>query len=246
MADLKIGEAFEDRVIITNTTTGVAVTGLSPVCVIIDESGNRVNGTVAEMSNGWYKVTDFQPDAAGTWCTEWQPIAGYTIYHAFKEFKVEGGLVQDVDDKFDANIRNGTGTVLPANTSLYDQSTWTYKGYAHLGQVLPAQNTWYTALATTVNCLIHKIGISVADTGETLNVQITVDGKTITSPSAVAAAAGTEYWFIPWGIQKIAAVNSEADIKQPIIEGRSVKVEFRKTTAAGTGIITCDVEYSTK
>ena len=89
-------ENFVDRVYITTTATGAAKTGLSPSCTFIDESGNRTAGTVAEMSNGWYKITDFTPDADGTWCTEWAVAGAYTIHYPFKEFKVGGGQEADI------------------------------------------------------------------------------------------------------------------------------------------------------
>lgn len=96
-------ENFQDRIFITVTATGAAATGLAPTCTFVDELGNRTAGTVAEMSNGWYKITDFTPDADGTWCTEWAVAGAYTIHYPFKEFKVGGGQGADIQGSgFDA------------------------------------------------------------------------------------------------------------------------------------------------
>lgn len=94
MGDLKVSEAFEDRVFITLKNGSDGVTGLSPACVIVDESGNRSSGTVTEQSSGWYVCT-VTPDAEGSWATEWSIAGSYTIYYPFKLFKVGGGRTED-------------------------------------------------------------------------------------------------------------------------------------------------------
>jgi hypothetical protein len=94
MGDLQIGEAFKDKAFIIETASGNPWLLQAPTCTVIDESGNRAVGVVAEESNGWYTCT-FTPDAAGTWCTEWA-LAASTIYSAYKEFKVGGGEVTDI------------------------------------------------------------------------------------------------------------------------------------------------------
>jgi len=94
MGDLKVGEAFQDRVFIKSNVFGVGATGLTPTCFFIDESGNRTGVATTEMSNGWYYVS-FTPDVLGTWCVEWKVVGNYTIYFPYKEFKVGGGRTED-------------------------------------------------------------------------------------------------------------------------------------------------------
>jgi hypothetical protein len=53
------------------------------------------------MGNGWYKITDFTPDADGTWCTEWAVTGAYTIHYPYKEFKVGGGQEATVTSHMD-------------------------------------------------------------------------------------------------------------------------------------------------
>jgi len=107
---LKINENFVDEVFIKVNATGAAATGLTTTCTIIDESDNRVAGTTAETSNGWYKVTDFTPDAAGLWKLEWEVVGSpenYTVYGAFKIFKVAGGQEGDIQGAgFDATTES--------------------------------------------------------------------------------------------------------------------------------------------
>lgn len=100
MGDLQVGENFRDRCRLIVIATGLEATGLADVtCTIYDEGGVHNAGTVAELSHGWYEVTDFTPDAAGTWHTEWSKTAvpaNYYFYYPFKLFKVGGGEVTDV------------------------------------------------------------------------------------------------------------------------------------------------------
>lgn len=106
MSDLKVGEAFKDKVYITTTATGAAKAGLATVtCVVIDESGNRAAGVVAEESDGWYTCS-FTPDASGTWSTEWDSgdASLYTVYFAPKIFKVGGGTIADIYGKVDTEV----------------------------------------------------------------------------------------------------------------------------------------------
>jgi len=105
---------------------------------------------------------------------------------------------------------------------------------ATLTQAAPVNGTWYTILDTTKNALIYAIVAEVATTGETLEVKVTIDGQTYTG--SVAHAADTaQFWFL----NMEGAMNSNtspymAGIYAPLM-GRSVKVEIRKTTAAGAG-----------
>jgi hypothetical protein len=92
MGDLKTSETFQDSVYIYVTASGVAAIGQTPTCTFVKIADNtRTAGTVQEVGSGWYRVTDFTNDAAGTWATEWKIAGSYTIAYPFKIFKVGGG-----------------------------------------------------------------------------------------------------------------------------------------------------------
>lgn len=114
---------------------------------------------------------------------------------------------------------------------------------ALLSQAAPVQNTWYTILDTAYCAKLFGIAVSVADTGETLEVRMTVDGATVSGSQA--ALAGTAYKALPYttptGLYLLMSTSSLINGNET--EGRSVKVEVRKTTAAGTGTITGCVNY---
>lgn len=84
-------ELFEDRVYIYITATGNPLLLAAPTCFQTDELGNRAALNVAEIGNGLYRTTNFTPDAAGTWFTEWAVAGANTINYPFKIFKVDGG-----------------------------------------------------------------------------------------------------------------------------------------------------------
>ena len=216
MGDLKVGESFEDRVYIVDSS-GAAKTGLAPSCTIIDESGNRTAGTVAEMASGWYKVTDFTPDAAGTWCLEWAVAGTYVIQYPNKLFKVGGGTLSDIETEL----------------------TFQQKPEVFIEQNL-TQNVWVTVLDTQTNVRLIGITILPATTGETIEWRIIIDGLTIT-PFATALTANTKgfgYLNHGWDALFCRLTTTEPLPRPPfIIEGRSVKVEVRKTTAAGSDLI---------
>jgi hypothetical protein len=230
LGDLKISENFVDRVYIETISSRNAATGLTPTCTIIDEVGTRSAGTVAEMGNGWYKVTDFTPDAAGCWCTEWKlgtPLI-YTIYHAFKEFKVGGGQLDDI------------------NTAL----TFQHQPISVFSQAAPVQNTWYTVLDTTLNVKIYSIRYGVATTQETLGLELTIDGVVWTD-EFVTPADTAKYLALNNYYQGYLtnAVDLSAPIGMPVygsfpLECRSFKMRIRKTTLAGNGAFVGRIVYA--
>lgn len=107
---------------------------------------------------------------------------------------------------------------------------------AVLDQVAPVQNTYYTILDTTKNVKIDSVWIEIEDTNETLQVKITIDGEIWTS-SGLAATHSTSYYV--YKDQATATLqidsNRRAFMYEHEGEARSIKVEVRKTTAAGTG-----------
>lgn len=115
---------------------------------------------------------------------------------------------------------------------------------AVLAQAAPVQNTWYTVLNTTTNVRIIRIYANVALANETVQGQITIDGVTVAIPAAVFVA-GTGY-FVRWAFDLTDSLYWDVNEKYVafLIEGKSVKVEIRKTTANGVGTLTCKVGYA--
>lgn len=111
-------------------------------------------------------------------------------------------------------------------------------------QAAPVQNTWYTALDTTLNVNLISVGIQVADTNETLESRLTIDGV-VYSGTTQAAVAGTRYYLflLPGYSQwKMGTTNLTCGYYTPLMS-RSIKIEYRKTTAAGAGTISGVVVY---
>ena len=113
---------------------------------------------------------------------------------------------------------------------------------AVLTQAAPVQNTWYTILDTTKNARIHSIAFIVADTDETLELKITADD--LTSTITKASTADTYYMLTRYphlaNFYPASATHYTAAL---LFEARSVKIEIRKTSAAGVGTITGRVKY---
>ena len=128
-----------------------------------------------------------------------------------------------------------------------------YQSPATLNQAGPVQNTWYTILDTTANCRIYDIILNVEDTDETLECKITVDGETVdTTGFSLSATHSTDYRACryPSAITRTDHIRFDAlatyyhDLEAaPLIEGKSIKIEARKTSAAGVGNLTGIVTY---
>lgn len=114
---------------------------------------------------------------------------------------------------------------------------------ATLAQAPPVQNTWYTILDTTLNVRIYGVDIKVEDDNETLQVRITVDGQTKTGSKACTADTSYDVRFPYTGGVLIIDSTIRMDYSTFMIEGRSVKIEIRKTTATGTGTLRGRAQY---
>lgn len=117
---------------------------------------------------------------------------------------------------------------------------------ASLDQAAPVQNTWYTILDTTTNVRIYGINYYVQATGETLELRLTIDGEVYTS--TVVAVANTPY-CVYFDLSAGGLIFNEVagllmQERAFLIEGRSIKVEVRKTTAAGAGNLRGNVFYA--
>jgi len=132
--------------------------------------------------------------------------------------------------------------------SRYEYPVPEYQPDAVLNQAAPVQDTWYTILDTTRNVRIVYGRFMVATTNETLEVRITVDGQVLVS-SALAATADTSYYLNHtvdfWNPNDtgftLAATNN---LLAFVLEGRSIKIDMRKTTAAGAGNLVARVRYA--
>jgi len=130
--------------------------------------------------------------------------------------------------------------------SRYEYPVPEHQADAVLSQAAPVQNDWYVLLDTTRNCVVYGIEAGVATTDETLECRVTIDGQVLTGGLA-PATAGTPYFILKtaesasliW-TATIFAVNQ----RYLGLMGRSVKIEVRKTTAAGAGTITARVQYA--
>lgn len=108
------------------------------------------------------------------------------------------------------------------------------------------QNTWYTILDTTLNARIYAIQLKIATADETLEVRITSDGIT-RSGSAACTKDITYYVYLSGGTtnqnELTIGTSSYGAFRNMPLEARSVKVEVRKTTAAGANTLTGRVVY---
>lgn len=124
-----------------------------------------------------------------------------------------------------------------------------YQAPATLNQAGPVQNTWYTILDTTAYVRVYDASINIEDTDETLEIQFTVDGQTMpATPVACTHSTKYECYLETEPITRVARINLVAGAparRKPsfIIEGHSVKIEVRKTTAAGAGNLTGIISY---
>src|SRR4030042_5199715 len=119
---------------------------------------------------------------------------------------------------------SGTPPVVPA-----------HQADIYLNQAAAVQNTWYTVLNTTKNCRLYTVWVRMATLAEDIELRITIDGKVLAVAQA-AAVAGTKYFAIIDTNGNLALILSTSTFNVGVyapLEGRSVKVEVRKTSANG-------------
>lgn len=151
------------------------------------------------------------------------------------------GTITRLNGMFNAIIKAMQDTI-PA--LLYSGTTNKFKGDAILSQATPVQNQWYTVLDTTVNARIIGMTGLIVTTGETLEMKITIDGVVVSGSQA--ATADTWYQFYPHlaTANGLFATTSYTGQVAFLFEGRSIKIEIRKTTANGTGNLKSVVTYA--
>lgn len=152
-------------------------------------------------------------------------------------------LVDDLETRLTAARAAKLDYLDVALSTIRTELTFQHQAPAQLVQAAPVLNTWYTALDTVANALIYGIYFWVATTGETLSVRVTIDGRTLLC--TFAAIADTGYYItLPSSSEGLSYTTTDTGtLVAFIIQGRSVKVEIRKTTNNGSGNLTCYVTY---
>ncbi len=140
-----------------------------------------------------------------------------------------------------------------ANKAIYDalvalNAPYAMQDDAVLAQANPVQNQWYTVLDTKENVRIYSIVPLIWTADETLELKVTTKNRTFTG--SVNATHTTYYWaFLMMygaGLDIAASPTKQLAGFQAPIEDPSVKIEIRKTTAAGTGTLECRVVWAQK
>jgi len=145
-------------------------------------------------------------------------------------------------------VADGDDKAILVPSSFSSIMTFQHKPDSLLSQAAPVQNTWYTVLNTVSNIRLMRFAMGVADTNETLEMKITIDGNSYTGSQA--AVAGNHYHgyvhFHDAGtIISFDTSENHSESSFPyLLEGRSIKVEVRKTTANGVGTITAAAQYT--
>jgi hypothetical protein len=167
---------------------------------------------------------------------------GYTLKAYLSVNAGVGGGTIDVNSFVDTGSRQNV--MLPA--AFINSVNFKHQADSILNQAAPVQNTWYTVLDTVVNARLIGLGILIADTGETLEVRLTVDGNIIIGSGA--AVAGTDYHAMvhTHATGTVLTFSSTDAPRAFMLEGRSLKVEVRKTTAAGAGNLKACAAYETR
>jgi len=130
-----------------------------------------------------------------------------------------------------------------------NKKIYEYQTPVTLNQVSPVQNTYYTVLDVTGGVHVYGYDINVEDTNETLESRITIDGSTISDITrACTHSTGYSYRRAPDPVNLIDQVYPDGvpdvNFRSILFEGVAIKIELRKTTAAGTGNLTAMVQYS--
>jgi len=140
--------------------------------------------------------------------------------------------------------------------TIYDgqglEQVYEYQPPAVLNQAAPVQNDWYDLLPVTRNCRVKQIHVNIEDNDETLEVRMTIDGEVMTGSNACTHS--TNY---PVGVHADAELMTDVlefdttpthfgKYRSFLKEGKSIQIEVRKTTAAGTGNLTGIVTFGVK
>jgi hypothetical protein len=121
-----------------------------------------------------------------------------------------------------------------------------------VSQAAAVQNTWYPLLAATA-CRVIKCVVTIDTANETLETRIIVDGITINPiPVACIALQNNKAFLTLSALAGVIQVQLQPnsigsyDDTQYLIEGRSVAIDMRKTTANGAGTLKGAVHLAIK
>jgi len=124
-----------------------------------------------------------------------------------------------------------------------------YQPPAVLNQANPTQNEWYDILPPTDNVRVYSIAVNIEDTNEDIEVRVTVDGE-VSLGAQVGTAHSTAYFIITvpepitrTGTLQYTIIAEFIRNKVFVVEGHTVQVEVRKTSAVGVGNLTGIVLY---
>jgi len=103
--------------------------------------------------------------------------------------------------------------------------------------VVAVQNTWYTILPTTEDVRILEMMFQLTGFAETIEYELTVDGSTRVGTEACIVLPAEYYPIVGYrypdaNLLKFRTVDRNAALYQAV-EGHSVRIRMRKTTAAG-------------
>jgi len=124
--------------------------------------------------------------------------------------------------------------------------TWQHQPDAELTQANPVQNTWYPVINATGGVRIIYLEVDIAAAVEDLECRVTIDGNVLTAiqPAAIIA---TPYYFLLWANTPNGVIFNVTDnlvYRTYLLEGDSVTVEVRKTTALGAGALHCLMKWA--
>lgn len=141
-------------------------------------------------------------------------------------------------------LKKGIQDVMPA--LIDDNATFEHQEPAEYSDVA-VQNEWNTVLDTTANARILMIYVTMVTADEDIAIKVTIDGRTL-EMTAETLTHDTDYVAVLTGEAEPAMFTFKDFTALPVpplmLEGRSVKVEVRKTTANGANTLTCRVHYA--
>ena len=128
---------------------------------------------------------------------------------------------------------------------LIDMAMFQHQLDATLNQAAPVQNTWYTVLDTT-NARVYSLMSLIAGIGETIEVRLTLDAQVYIGSQAQVA---NQYypWYIYGAFAALINAGPGAAIRinqYTFVEGKIVRIEVRKTTAAGAGNLQATIVWA--
>jgi hypothetical protein len=116
-----------------------------------------------------------------------------------------------------------------------------------LTQAAPAQNTWYTLCDLYNVTVVNPVCLVIQTTGETLEIRYTIDGVVSNAATQVAVAATqyTAHLNTSYNGQLFVLIDTinPKGFGMEWFSAHHIKVEVRKTTAAGGGTLQAGLAY---